>query len=64
MTQAEALLQAHAMFVQHRLDLLFQADGFFHHSLVGAEDFPPLPASLHPVAKQSAKARSSRFARS
>jgi len=48
MTQAKALFQAHAVFVQHRLELLLlQADRFLHHPLVGAEDLPPLPHAKH-----------------
>ena len=46
MTKPEAFGQTHAMFVEHALNLLPGPGGFFHYSLIGAEDFAPLPRLL------------------
>jgi hypothetical protein len=41
MTKAEALLQAHTMFIQHRAQLLLGPGRFLHHRLIRTEDLAP-----------------------
>ena len=40
--QAEARRQPHAMFVEHRADLLLEPGAFLHHALIRAEHLAPL----------------------